>query len=315
MDDDFRGQRGQQSPFPGRPGPFGPSRNAAEGGRLLDDEVPTIPGSRGPASQANANVNANANAAPAKAQANADANASGPVNPNAEGRVSPSSQPTDRDMEASRRTVRRPARRSRFGTLLVRGFMVSMLLALAVVLFAGTLYVARGGNPTEIGSAVATAFASRNGPSATPTPVHAVPAPPTVSTHKGATPGATNPSGGGGGTGSNPQPTATPSRTKNPTPTPTAAPHPPHLSVSPHQGTGNCVLGAYPDLTVQNDGGGQLTWSAHTGDPLILASPASGSLAGGDSTSVSLSGIHVGASFTVTITSNGGSATTTITCK
>jgi hypothetical protein len=65
---------------------------------------------------------------------------------------------------------------------------------------------------------------------------------------------------------------------------------------------------------VTNSGGGQLTWAASTSDLLVHATPASGTLAAGQSRSVTLGGIHIGKTWTVTFSGNGGGATVTITC-
>ncbi len=111
-----------------------------------------------------------------------------------------------------------------------------------------------------------------------------------------------------------PSPTPAPTATATATDTPTPAPEPAQLSVSPKRVTGNCLLGQYPDLTVKNDGGSDLTWTATPSDSGVQASPASGTLAAGETQTVSLSGLHVGKSFTVTFSGNGGDATVTITC-
>ncbi len=100
-------------------------------------------------------------------------------------------------------------------------------------------------------------------------------------------------------------------------PTATEAPAAPHLNVSPLTASGNCLLGSWPELTVRNDGGGRLSWSATTSDKaFVKASPSSSTLDAGASVTVSLSGaLHLGNQLKVTFSSNGGVATATITCR
>jgi hypothetical protein len=106
-----------------------------------------------------------------------------------------------------------------------------------------------------------------------------------------------------------PNPTATPSATNTPTPVP------PQLSVSPRQVTGRCLLGSYPNLTVQNTGGADLTWTAATSATSVQADPSSGTLAAAATQTVTLSGVYRGYTLTVTFSGNGGEATVTITCS
>ena len=89
---------------------------------------------------------------------------------------------------------------------------------------------------------------------------------------------------------------------------------PPQLSVSPQQETGMCLLGRYADLTLENSGGSDLTWTATSSAANVKPDPASGTLAAGATQTVTLSGTHLGNTFTVTFSGNGGDATVTITC-
>jgi hypothetical protein len=112
-----------------------------------------------------------------------------------------------------------------------------------------------------------------------------------------------------------PQPTATP--TPQPTPTPTQPPAP-QLAVSPNPVTeAPCSGSPFPvALTVTNTGGGTLSWSINTNalPAGVLAVPASGSLAAGQSQQITLNGSTANASFTVDFTSNGGNVNVTVTC-
>ena len=110
-------------------------------------------------------------------------------------------------------------------------------------------------------------------------------------------------------------PTATATATATATITPTAAPEPAQMSVSPKRTSARCLLGQYPDLTVENSGGADLTWTAATSDAAVQVSPAGGTLAAGATQTVSLSGSHFGKTLTVMFSGNGGDATVTITCK
>jgi hypothetical protein len=195
----------------------------------------------------------------------------------------------------------RPARRR--SEALGRGFGLGVAMTslvggvLALVLVAGTLFVVRGGGAPSLGEASGmTAVAG------TPSSTTVMP---------GSTATRTYTQRAGVPTALTPQPTAVPKQKPAPKATPIP---PPRLRVSPQQATGNCVLGQYPGLMVKNGGGGQLTWAASTSDLLVHATPASGTLAAGQSRAVTLSGIHVGKTLTVTFSGNGGGATVTITC-
>jgi hypothetical protein len=125
-----------------------------------------------------------------------------------------------------------------------------------------------------------------------------------------------------------PRPTATPTPqpTATPTPWPTATPTPPtptptpapQLNVSPNPATETpCSGSPFPvPLTVTNTGGGTLVWNLNTSalPAGVQALPASGSLDGGQSQQVSLSGETADASFTVEFSSNGGNVSVTVTC-
>ncbi len=182
-----------------------------------------------------------------------------------------------------------------FGLGVAMTSLVGGVLALALV--AGTLFVVRGGGVLSFGEAsgmtavAGTSSSTAAGPVSTAT---------LTSTQRAGVP-----------TAPTPHPTAVPK--EKPTPTATPIP-PPRLRVSPQQATGNCALGQYPGLVVTNGGGGQLTWAASTSDLLVHATPAAGTLAAGQSRTVTLSGIHVGTTLTVTFSGNGGGATVTITC-
>ncbi len=112
-----------------------------------------------------------------------------------------------------------------------------------------------------------------------------------------------------------PQPTATP--VPQPTPTPTQTPAP-QLAVSPNPLVeAPCSGSPFPfPLTVTNTGGGTLIWSINTNaiPAGVQAVPASGSLDGGQSQQVSLSGDTADASFTVDFSSNGGDLSATVNC-
>jgi len=112
-----------------------------------------------------------------------------------------------------------------------------------------------------------------------------------------------------------PQPTNTPAPQATNTPLPAA---PAHLGVSPTQTVEYCSNGQWPNaLTVHNTGGRTLSWSATASAAGVTLSPATGSLAPGASKSVSLGGQvpAPGNAFSVHFTSNGGSATVTISCQ
>jgi hypothetical protein len=79
-----------------------------------------------------------------------------------------------------------------------------------------------------------------------------------------------------------------------------------------------CSTGQWPNaLTVHNSGGQTLSWSATASAPGVTLSPAGGSEAAGASESVNLGGQGPapGDTFSVQFTSNGGSATVTISCQ
>jgi len=125
-----------------------------------------------------------------------------------------------------------------------------------------------------------------------------------------------------------PRPTATPTPqpTATPTPRPTATPVPPtptptpvpQLNVSPNPVAETpCSGSLFPvPLTIMNSGGGTLTWSinASTLPAGVQALPASGSLDGGQSQQISLSGDTADTSFTVDFSSNGGNLSVTVNC-
>jgi murein DD-endopeptidase MepM/ murein hydrolase activator NlpD len=102
-------------------------------------------------------------------------------------------------------------------------------------------------------------------------------------------------------------------RTVDVTLTVTAPPPPTVLSVSPASLTFTAQQGSNPagqTLTISNTGGGTLTWSASEPIPWLVGSPASGSLAAGQSASMSISvnaaGLVAGTySGTITITAAG----------
>jgi hypothetical protein len=182
-----------------------------------------------------------------------------------------------------------------FGLGVAMTSLIGGMLVLALVI--GILFVVRGGGAPSFGEAsemtavAGTPSSTAVGPVSTAT---------LTSTQHAGVP-----------TAPTPQLTAVP--TQKPAPKATPIP-PPRLRVSPQQATGNCTLGQYPALVVTNSGGGQLTWAASTSDLLVHATPASGTLAAGQSRSVTLSGIHIGKTWTVTFSGNGGGATVTITC-
>ncbi|HEV8193923.1 MAG TPA: hypothetical protein VGP82_20935 [Ktedonobacterales bacterium] len=163
--------------------------------------------------------------------------------------------------------------------------IVSMLgAALVLALVAGTLFAVRTiGSAPPTGENGVASSASQTATAPTPTVRPAQPSP-------------------------TPMPTATPAATSAPAPTP------PLLSVSPQQATGSCLLGRYPDLTVKNTGGSDLTWTATTSATAVQVEPASGTLAAGATQTVTLSGVHLGNALTITFSGNGGDATVTITC-
>jgi len=105
--------------------------------------------------------------------------------------------------------------------------------------------------------------------------------------------------------------------TPQPTPTPTPPPAP-QLAVTPNPVTETpCSGSPFPiPLTVSNTGGGTVDWSIDTGalPAGVLAVPASGSLDGGQSRPVDLSGATPNASFTVNFSSNGGNVSVTVIC-
>jgi hypothetical protein len=115
-----------------------------------------------------------------------------------------------------------------------------------------------------------------------------------------------------------PTPTPRPTATPQPTPTPTQPPAP-QIDVSPNPVTeAPCSGSPFPvPLTVSNSGGGTLAWDI-TPSALpagVLAVPASGSLNGGQSQQVNLSGSTASGSFTVEFTSNGGNLSVTVICS
>jgi hypothetical protein len=110
------------------------------------------------------------------------------------------------------------------------------------------------------------------------------------------------------------QPSPTALQTTTPTAMSSPTPIPAQLSVSPLQETGTCLVGRYDDLTLQNTGGSDLTWSATTRAASVNINPSSGTLAAGATQTITLHGGHIGKSFTVTFGGNGGNATVTITC-
>ncbi len=179
--------------------------------------------------------------------------------------------------------------------------IVGVLLVLALA--AGVLYASHGGDLTSLGGPNGVGELT-GAPSSTATSAPTkVPTAKPVATHSGSVP-----------TSTNPQPGPTPPPAKPTAPPQSSPPPAPRLSVSPQQASGNCLLGKYPNLTVKNAGGGQLSWGAHTSDGLVHVAPSSGTLSAGRSQSVSLSGLHVGTRLTITFSGNGGSATVTITC-
>jgi serine/threonine-protein kinase len=113
-------------------------------------------------------------------------------------------------------------------------------------------------------------------------------------------------------------PTSTPAPTKTPklgatathtaTATPTNTPVP-SLLVTPSTGNGYvCGTGSVSDtLTVKNNGGGTLTWSASASDPGVTLDSVSGNLGAGMTAIVSVGGTVSPSpvDFTVTFTSNG----------
>jgi len=125
-----------------------------------------------------------------------------------------------------------------------------------------------------------------------------------------------------------PQPTSTPTPqpTATPTPQPTATPSPPtptptpglQLNVSPNPIVETpCSGSPFPvSLTVMNTGGVTQGWSINTSalPAGVQALPASGSLDGGQSQQVNLTGDTADASFTVEFSSNGGDVVVTVIC-
>jgi hypothetical protein len=122
-----------------------------------------------------------------------------------------------------------------------------------------------------------------------------------------------------------PIPTATPTKTATPTPTDTPVPPTPtpvpSILVTPPVGSGySCIDGSVSDtLTVKNNGGGTLNWSATASDPGITlnsGSMASGSLGAGATVLVSVGGTAATSPspFTVDFTSNGGSPSVLYVC-
>lgn len=100
--------------------------------------------------------------------------------------------------------------------------------------------------------------------------------------------------------------------------TATATPVAPRLTISPTSVTlASCTtLTSYPSIQVQNTGGGRLTWQATPSDSHVQVQPGSGELEAGEPQNVTLSSNEIlGSSFTVNFTSNGGSATLTVTCQ
>jgi serine/threonine protein kinase len=118
-------------------------------------------------------------------------------------------------------------------------------------------------------------------------------------------------------------PTETPTPippTPTPTPTPVTPTPVPSLRVTPAVGSGYTCGGAVSDsLTVQNIGGGTLTWSAAPVTPNgtgVMLDNTSGVLNAGMSTMVNVSGIPSASPFDITFTSiEDGSQTVTYTCS
>ncbi len=198
-----------------------------------------------------------------------------------------------------------------------KALLILLALLLIGALSLGGLLLAMGANHAGSGtgtglttnqtqgtpqSAVSTPGAS---PGSSPvSTVKTTPAPgaPAASSTPGATPGAT--------------PTAIPPG--SPTPTASSPPPAPNLSVSPGSLSFslqilNCALNdAAKTLTIQNTGGGDLSWSASIQNPSYLSiNQSSGSLGPSASTQISVKatcGITVSETDTITITSNGGNA-------
>lgn len=101
----------------------------------------------------------------------------------------------------------------------------------------------------------------------------------------------------------------TPTATKKPTESP-------HISINPAQQLGYCANGQYPPVTVQNIGQLPLNWQAQASTTLTIT-PNQGTLAPSASQTVQFSGSVPAylSSVVVTFTGNGGTATTTFTCK
>jgi hypothetical protein len=109
-----------------------------------------------------------------------------------------------------------------------------------------------------------------------------------------------------------PTATATATPTSTPTPTPTATPTPPILQVTPPAGTSfTCGGDVHDTLTVHNNGGGTLNWSASANDPGVTLSQTSGSLGAGGSAPVAVDGIGISGGFIVDFT-DGGSQDVTV---
>ena len=135
-----------------------------------------------------------------------------------------------------------------------------------------------------------------------------------------------NPTHGPGATatpGSGTTPGTTPTQTTTGDPTPTTGPPDPNLSVNPSTLTFslqpvNCVLNNQPKtVTIQNLGGGTLTWSASVANTnYISISSSGGSLGQGASHQISVTAscsLSVSKSDSITFTSNGGDFTVSVT--
>jgi hypothetical protein len=105
-------------------------------------------------------------------------------------------------------------------------------------------------------------------------------------------------------------PQATPHPSATATPTPPA--EPPLLAVSPQSiHLTLCVAGS-STFDTSNHGGGTLRWTAKASNTLYGVSPAQGSLGAGQTQLVQVTNITLNGS--ITVSSNGGSATVVITC-
>lgn len=245
----------------------------------------------------------------------------GPIGPITAGAV-----PNARLRSNSTRPIQDQPKRSRKGLLALLALALLLLVGLAVLVesvlpgytseLSGSLALPGSATASNTSNTDSTPLATSDG--STPDAAGTVPVVGTLTPGTG-TPATTATTGtpvdatataGSGG------PAATATTVGAPVPTATDAPPAPHLSVSPLVSTGNCVLGTWPKLTVRNDGGGSLSWSATTSDKTFVhATPSSSTLGAGASVTVSLSGIlHLGNHLTVSFSSNGGPATVTINC-